>query len=108
MYSLRYGTVPIVRAVGGLDDTVTDYSPRAVRANGFKFVEATPEALVRTVRHAVRVYHDRDVWDRLRRQGMAGDYSWEASAREYVRVYKRARMLASARAGRTVVGERKG
>jgi len=100
MYSLRYGTVPIVRAVGGLDDTIRPYTARAVRANGFKFHDATGDELVRTVRHALRVYRDRRAWDRLIRQGMAEDHSWEKSAREYVKVYRRARRDA---AGRTAL-----
>ena len=100
MYSLRYGTVPIVRAVGGLDDTIRPYTARAVRANGFKFHDATGDELVRTVRHALRVYRDRRAWDRLVRQGMAEDHSWEKSAREYVKVYRRARRDA---AGRTAL-----
>ena len=91
MYSLRYGTVPVVRSVGGLDDTVQPYTARARRANGFKFREATPDALVRTVRHALRLYHDKPVWDRLVRQGMSEDHSWRRRARDYVRVYRRAR-----------------
>ena len=97
MYSLRYGTVPIVRAVGGLDDTIRPYTSRAARANGFKFQEATGAALVRTVRQALRVYRDRAAWDRLLRQGMAEDHSWRKSAREYVKVYRRARRDAAAR-----------
>jgi starch synthase len=91
MYSLRYGTVPVVRSVGGLDDTVQPYTARARRANGFKFRDATPEALARTVRHALRLYHDGPVWDRLVRQGMSEDHSWRRRAREYVKVYRRAR-----------------
>ncbi len=59
MYSLRYGTVPVVRAVGGLDDTVQPYTARARRANGFKFRDATPDALVQTLRHALRLHADR-------------------------------------------------
>ncbi len=97
MYSLRYGTVPIVHAVGGLDDTIQPYTPRARRANGFKFREPTAEALARTVQHAVRVYADRDAWDRLVRQGMIEDHSWETSAREYVKVYRKARHAAAVR-----------
>jgi len=99
MYSLRYGTVPIVRAVGGLDDTVRSYSPRAVRPTGFKFQDATPEALLRTVRQAIRVYQDREAWARLQRNGMALDHSWQTSAREYVKVYRRARLQAAVRSG---------
>jgi starch synthase len=91
MYSLRYGAVPVVRAVGGLDDTIRPYTARARRANGFKFREATPAALVRTLRTALRLFHDRSAWRRLMRQGMAEDHSWRLRAKEYVRVYRRAR-----------------
>ena len=68
MYSLRYGTVPIVHAVGGLDDTIQPYTARAQHANGFKFREAIADALVRTVRQAVRLYHDKAVWLPLMRR----------------------------------------
>jgi starch synthase len=108
MYSLRYGTVPVVRAVGGLDDTIQPYTPRAIKANGFKFREATPDALARTMRQAVRVFADKSVWRRLQQQGMAEDHSWEISAREYVKVYRRARFHAAVRAASAVPGDRKG
>ena len=98
MYSLRYGTVPIVHAVGGLDDTVQPYTARARRANGFKFHEPTAAAMTRSVRQAVRLYANRPVWASLLRQGMAEDHSWETSAREYVKVYRRARHAAAAHA----------
>jgi starch synthase len=98
MYSLRYGTVPVVHAVGGLDDTVRPYTARARRANGFKFDEPSPGAMLRAVRQAVRLYHDRPAWARLMRQGMTADHSWETSAREYVKVYRRARHAAARRA----------
>jgi starch synthase len=98
MYSLRYGTVPVVHAVGGLDDTVRPYTTRARRANGFKFDEPSPSAMLRAVRQAVRLYHDRPAWTRLMRQGMTADHSWETSAREYVKVYRRARHAAARRA----------
>lgn len=97
MYSLRYGTVPVVRAVGGLDDTVRSYGTRARRANGFKFADATPGALVRTVRQALRVYRRPDRWSALMRVGMREDHSWDRSAREYVKVYRRARHEAALR-----------
>jgi starch synthase len=97
MYSLRYGTVPIVTAVGGLDDTIQPYTARASGANGFKFRDVTPGALVRTVRQAVRLYQNKAVWVPLMRQGMAEDHSWETSAREYVKVYRRARQTALGR-----------
>ena len=99
MYSLRYGTVPVVRAVGGLDDTIQPFTARARNANGFKFQDATPEALMRTLRQAVRMFSDREAWRGLMLNGMAADHSWETSAREYVKVYRRARQDAAARAG---------
>jgi starch synthase len=99
MYSLRYGTVPIVHAVGGLDDTVQPYTSRAQGATGFKFEEPTPAALVRTVRQALRLFQSPDAWTRLMRNGMAADHSWQTSAREYVRVYRRARHAAAQRKG---------
>jgi starch synthase len=97
MYSLRYGTVPIVRAVGGLDDTVRSFGPRSKHANGFKFLEATPEGLVKTVRLALRVYRRLDKWDALVREGMTEDHSWTPRAREYVKVYRQARYAAALR-----------
>jgi starch synthase len=97
MYSLRYGTVPVVHAVGGLEDTIQPYTSRARYANGFKFRAPTPDALVRTLQAALRVYGDREAWERLMRQGMQEDHSWETSAREYVKVYRRARLEAAAR-----------
>jgi starch synthase len=107
LYSLRYGTVPIVRAVGGLDDTVQPYTARARRANGFKFHGATPDAMTRTIRQAVRLYHDPDAWRRLMRQGMIEDHSWETSAREYVRVYRRTRHDAAIRGAADAPGRRR-
>ena len=98
MYSLRYGTVPVVRAVGGLDDTVQPYTARARRANGFKFKGATAGALVRTLRQALRLYHSGTDWRRLMLNGMAADHSWKTSAREYLKVYRRSRQAGAARA----------
>jgi starch synthase len=97
MYSLRYGTVPIVRAVGGLDDTIRPHGPRSRRANGFKFRDATPGALLDAVRQALRVYGRPERWSLLMQQGMGDDHSWEPSAREYVKVYRQARYAAALR-----------
>jgi starch synthase len=97
MYSLRYGTVPVVTAVGGLDDTVQPYTVRARHANGFKFRDQSPATLVRTLRQALRLYRDKAAWLPLVERGMRADHSWQTSAREYVKVYRRARQLASAR-----------
>lgn len=93
IYSLKYGTVPIVRATGGLDDTIENWDPRSRRGTGFKFSEYSGEALLDTTRTALLVYRDHESWQTLMRNGMSKDFSWTASAREYVRVYERARQL---------------
>jgi starch synthase len=90
MYSLRYGTVPIVRFVGGLADTVRDYSPRDPASNGFVFHEYTPEALLDGLQRALALFADRAKWQALQLAGMLADHSWDRSAREYVRMYERA------------------
>jgi starch synthase len=89
MYSLRYGTVPIVRATGGLEDTVRDVGA-GPGGNGFKFVEYAPSALLATVRRALEAYRTRATWKQIQLAGMREDHSWDASAREYVKVYRRA------------------
>jgi starch synthase len=87
MYSLRYGTVPIVRATGGLEDTVVDADRPG--GNGIKFADATPGELLHAVRRALQLFGDRPRWAALQRAGMAADPSWDVSAREYVKVYRR-------------------
>jgi starch synthase len=91
LYSLRYGAPPIVRATGGLADTVTDYDDEAAGvgdATGFVFEEATSAALLNAIRRAVTVWRDRDAWRELQRNGMRRDSSWEASAQEYLELYE--------------------
>jgi starch synthase len=90
MYSLRYGTVPVVRAVGGLEDTVRNYNPRTGEGTGFSFDEYSPQALLNTLRWALDTFQDRAAWRRIQREGMRQDFSWDASARQYVKVYERA------------------
>jgi starch synthase len=90
MYSLRYGTVPVVRAVGGLDDTIEQWSPRTRKGNGFKFREDTAEALARTLGRAIAAFGDPKSWRAIQLDGMRRDHSWDASAREYVKVYEKA------------------
>jgi starch synthase len=94
MYSLRYGTVPIVRATGGLVDTVEDYDPASGAGTGFRFGPAAPGALVGAVDRALVAYPDRSAWRTLMRSGMTRDFGWERSARAYVELYARARVLA--------------
>ena len=93
LYSLKYGTVPIVRATGGLDDTVEPWDPQTQRGTGFKFREYSGEAMLETIQAALVAFRDRDRWQVLMRNGMAQDYSWETSARDYIRVYEKARQL---------------
>jgi len=90
MYSMRYGTVPVVRAVGGLDDTVRNFNPRTGEGTGFSFDDYTAQALLNTLRWALDVFADPAAWRRIQRQGMTEDFSWDASARQYVKVYERA------------------
>jgi len=87
MYSLRYGTVPIVRATGGLDDTVVDIDVSAAEGTGFKFVDYTPGALVSVIQRALATFADRARWEGVQKRGMKRDHSWDASARAYVKLY---------------------
>jgi len=87
MYSLRYGTVPVVRAVGGLADTVTDYVPGDPRSTGFVFDDYSGAALLAALRRALAVFRDKQAWRALQAAGMRRDNSWDHSAGEYVRIY---------------------
>lgn len=93
IYSLRYGTVPIVRATGGLDDTIVDYDPETGRGNGFKFSDYTAEALIETIKRAVKLFADKKHWDQLVHNAMTCDFSWNESARKYVKLYETARTM---------------
>ena len=89
IYSLKYGTVPIVRATGGLDDTIEQWDPRTGKGTGFKFTDYKGEALLITIKQALKAFRDQTSWQALMRNGMGKDYSWNSSAKEYVRVYER-------------------
>jgi starch synthase len=91
IYSLRYGTVPVVRATGGLDDTVEQWNPRRGTGTGFRFTEYTPDALLSAVRQALTIFKDQTAWQKIMRNGMAKDFSWNASAKEYERVFEQVR-----------------
>jgi starch synthase len=88
MYSMRYGTIPIVRATGGLDDTVIDLMEEPQNANGIKFSEYSSRALAKSIRKAVVLYQDRDMLQQFRRNAMAADFSWTRAAQEYVRCFE--------------------
>ncbi len=91
MYSLAYGTPPVVRATGGLADTVVDCTPEALAdgsANGFSFGPPTTGALLAAIDRAIELWRDPDAWRRLQRSGMARDWGWGAAARQYADLYR--------------------
>jgi starch synthase len=93
IYSLKYGTVPIVRATGGLDDTIEPWDARSGKGTGFKFTEYNGESLLLTIKQALQAFQDQTSWQVLMRNGMNKDFSWNASAREYGKVYERVRQM---------------
>jgi starch synthase len=96
IYSLKYGTIPIVRATGGLDDTIEPWDARTGKGTGFKFYEYSGESLLLTVKAALQAFRDEASWQVLMRNGMTRDFSWGSSAREYLKVYERARQVRAA------------
>jgi len=90
MIAMRYGSVPIVRAIGGLADTVQDWDPRSGEGNGFSFVRYDRWALFATILRALENYKYEETWRKLQVKGMTADFSWNASARKYVDLYRRA------------------
>jgi starch synthase len=91
IYSLKYGTVPVVRATGGLDDTIEAFDPPTGRGTGFKFKAYDGSALLRAIQQALSVFRDEPaVWRRIQLNGMAKDFSWQVSAIEYAKLYETA------------------
>jgi starch synthase len=89
IYSLKYGTVPVVRATGGLDDTIEAFDPATGRGTGFKFQEYEGAALLGAMRQALAVFRNEPaIWRRIQLNGMAQDFSWQAPAIEYARLYE--------------------
>jgi len=89
LISLRYGTVPIVRATGGLKDTIINFDPERKIGNGFVFNEYNSQALLSTIKQAVEVFcNDKESWKRLMLNGMSADFSWNHSAKEYIKLYE--------------------
>jgi starch synthase len=100
LYSLAHGTVPIVRATGGLIDTVVDTDSATLAAgtaNGFVFAEPEPAALAQCIDRALSIWPDRQIWRQLMTTGMNADWSWQRSAREYVALYEEIKRRAQAR-----------
>ena len=86
MYSLRYGTIPVVRKTGGLADTVTEY--KGGKGNGFVFEKYDAGEFLKAIKRALKLYQNREEWIKLIRAAMAYDYSWVVSAKKYVDLYK--------------------
>jgi starch synthase len=90
IYSLKYGTVPIVRATGGLNDTIKIFQPKADTGTGIKFSAYKSENLLNAIKTALKAYQDKKVWQALMIRGMQEDFSWDASAKDYEKLYKKA------------------
>ncbi len=88
LYALKYGTVPVVRSTGGLEDTIVAFDPRTGEGNGFKFHRYEPEAFLLSIREAVESYQNSKTWSNIRANGMRADFSWERSARAYLALYE--------------------
>lgn len=88
IYSLKYGTVPVVRATGGLDDTIENFDLEHGTGTGFKFAEYTGAAFLYAVKQALQHFADERIWKRIQLNGMIKDFSWKAPATEYSKVYE--------------------
>ncbi|RKY77416.1 glycogen synthase GlgA, partial [candidate division KSB1 bacterium] len=87
LYSLRYGTIPIVRATGGLADTVVDFNPETKTGTGFVFKNYDSAELLQAIKRAIDVFADKPTWTQLVRTAMEQDFSWKTSAKEYTKLY---------------------
>ncbi|HEY5296872.1 MAG TPA: glycogen synthase GlgA [Verrucomicrobiae bacterium] len=95
MYSLRYGTIPIVRAVGGLDDSIIDFTENAASANGIKFYDYSARALAKAMRKALAIYQEPRLLRRFRQNGMKSDFSWKQTVNEYLKIYQAAKTFSA-------------
>lgn len=89
MYSLKYATIPIVRATGGLDDTIQEFNPQTKKGNGFKFKEVTKKDLLAAIRRAIRTFKDKESWGAIQKNALKCDFSWETSAKKYIKLYNK-------------------
>ena len=87
MYALKYGAVPVVRATGGLNDTIEPFDEKTGTGNGFKFGPYDADALFNEIKRALRLYQDKKAWKKLMAMGMAADFSWKKSAKAYMDIY---------------------
>jgi starch synthase len=88
MYSLVYGTVPIVRATGGLADTVINFNEKTEEGNGFVFQKFNTTDMMKEVKRAIKTYDNKKLWQKIMRSGMKSDFSWDLSAKRYIELYK--------------------
>ena len=88
MIAMRYGALPVARKTGGLADTVSDYQPLTNKGTGFLFKEYTSSSLINCLKTALTAYTVKNKWDNLKRNAMAVDFSWKASAKKYIELYK--------------------
>ncbi|MCD6560919.1 MAG: glycosyltransferase, partial [Deltaproteobacteria bacterium] len=88
MYALKYGTVPIVRATGGLNDSIDRFEPRTGKGNGFKFIPYNSSAFFQVLCEAEEIFRDKKAWEKLMENGMKADFSWGQSARRYLEIYR--------------------
>ncbi len=88
IYSLKYGTPPIVRAVGGLDDTIKEFDEKTLKGNGFKFNKYASSLLIEKIIKSYNIYKNKSNYRRLQQNGMKEDFSWQKSAKEYIKLYK--------------------
>ena len=88
LYSMRYGTVPVVRATGGLDDTVQNFDAKASTGNGFKFGPYSAAAMLEKIREGLYFYNQPEAWAKIQRNGMVADHSWSAADKKYIQLYE--------------------
>lgn len=89
MYSLMYGTVPIVRETGGLADTVQKYNEKTEEGTGFVFKPFDSDAMLKEIQRALKLFKDKKAWNKIMKNGMKSDFSWQTSAKEYIELYKK-------------------
>lgn len=89
MYSLRYGTVPVVRKTGGLADTIVDFVEDPNKGNGFSFEAYESSAMLQAIKNAIDTFHDQKMWQKLIKRGMRQDFSWQTAADKYVKLYSK-------------------
>ncbi len=89
MYSLKYGTVPVVRRTGGLADTIVDFIRDPEKGNGFVFDAYESKAMLNALQNAVKAFQDQKTWKKIQKRGMRANFSWKAAAENYVKVYQK-------------------